>query len=118
MLRRLAVTQVTLVIQPDSENLRRLARMEQLHVGKPVLGAGFFPIAEQIAANLADGVAIENSVSGGGTGAVANVFRHFVFSLCGVGGGCRHRADELSASGGHDQSPSSDQKSQRPEFLC
>src|SRR5215471_4081325 len=46
MRRGLAVTEVALVIQPHGENLRRLARMEQLHVCEPVLRAGFLAVAE------------------------------------------------------------------------
>src|SRR5437879_11647885 len=81
MLGRLAVTEVALVIQANGQNLRRFARIEQLHIAQFVRGTSRLVIAEEIALDFADCVAVQNSVCSRGTAPVAYVFRHVSFSL-------------------------------------
>ena len=61
--RRRTRAQVALVIQPDCQDLRRLDWMQQLHLAEFMLLARFGVLAQQIAVNLVDCLAIQDPVS-------------------------------------------------------
>src|ERR1039458_1611305 len=67
---------VASVIQTDADDLAGLAGMEQGDIGKIQGGYGFSVTAEEVAADLADGVAFQNAVTGGRAGTIANEVVH------------------------------------------
>ena len=68
--------EVTLIIQADAQDLGGLARAEQSYGGKRVRAPGFGMFAKQVAAQFADGVAVQNAVRIAAVGAVTNIFGH------------------------------------------
>ena len=60
-----AAAEVTLVVEPDRHDLAGLAGREQLDLGELVGDAGGGAVAEEVAANLADGVAFQDAVGRG-----------------------------------------------------
>src|ERR1035438_2941021 len=67
---------VASVIQTDADDLAGLAGMKQGDIGKIQGGYGFSVAAEEVAADLADGFAFQNAVTGGRAGTIANEVGH------------------------------------------
>jgi hypothetical protein len=68
--------QVALVVQAYGQDLARLARVQQFHIGELVGNAGFGVAVEEAALDLAHRIAMHNAVSSARGGFKSNILGH------------------------------------------